>query len=130
MSDHEMLKPGPTKYTLQSEFDKNRTSKQYLKNGKGFSFTEPYKKYEKVFHEYQEINKGKGPDAGLYNVKSFVDLLKSNNKRFSIGMRIPSNDSFERFERNKSPGPTTYNIIPTSGINKDGKFPLSKDKNL
>lgn len=52
MSNHELAKPGPTKYTIKSEFETNKTSRRFLKNGKGFSFTEPYEKYEKVFHEY------------------------------------------------------------------------------
>ena len=44
-------KPGPTAYTLKSEFELNRTSRQFLNNGKGFSFSEPFSKYEKVYHE-------------------------------------------------------------------------------
>ena len=50
--------PGPTSYDIKSEFETNKTSKYYLKNGKGFSFYESHDKYRKVYNEYNPKNFG------------------------------------------------------------------------
>lgn len=66
--------PGPTSYSIKSQFDLNRISQHNLKNGKGFSFTSSRNDNEKVYNA-AKTKLGGGPDAGLYNLKSFVEMM-------------------------------------------------------
>lgn len=116
-------KPGPGAYTLKSEFEANRESRAYLARGKGFSFYEPHSKYAKVFSKYQDPLRGRGPDAGNYNIKSFVDILKNNKKKFSLGTRDITSAAATR--REEGPGPDSYNAFEKTGINSKGKYVVS-----
>lgn len=87
LSPDSKQRPGPAHYTIASEFDQNKTSKCFTKNGKGFTFNEPHSKFEKVYNESVPPQNGTGPDAGLYNIKSFVDLMKHKKISFGIGKR-------------------------------------------
>ena len=77
--------PGPTSYNISSKFDMNRSSVHNLKNGKGYTFSLSHKAYEKVYNEATPGKKGLGPDAGLYNLKSFVELKMKDGKKFTLG---------------------------------------------
>lgn len=125
----ERSKPGPTAYTLKSEFESNRESRAYLARGKGFSFYEPHCKYSKVYSKYQEPPKGRGPDAGLYYIKSFVDILKTNNKKFSLGQRDLSSQN-RSTSREGGPAPTQYDAFVKTGLNPKGQYPVSTIANL
>lgn len=124
----ERSKPGPTAYTLKSEFENNRESRAYLARGKGFSFYEPHSKYQKVYTKYQEPLKGRGPDAGLYYIKSFVDILNSNNKKFSLGQRDIS--APRSTSKDNGPAPTQYDAFVKTGLNPKGQYPVSNITNL
>ena len=116
MSNEEIMKPGPQSYKIRSQFELNKNSTWNLKNGKGYSFTETHQAYEKVYNEASPVKRGLGPDAGLYNINSFVDILKKDNKKFTLGARYIKN---KVKTAKTSPGPATYNV----------KFDYSKYQN-
>ena len=78
-----------------------------------------------MFYEHSpgENKMGRGPDSGLYNIKSFVDLKLKDNKKFTLGRREKDNKSIVELPVN--PGPGHYDAAKKTGINAQGKFPSS-----
>ena len=61
-------------------------------------------------------------EPGCYNIKSFVEINKNDQKKMSFGARIASSP-------NKNPGPGHYQDYENESLNAVGRYSNGKNKN-
>lgn len=74
--------PGPTRYNLKTKFEANKF------HGVGPSFGIAHNHYDKVYNEASPP-KGGWTEPGLYNIDSFVELKKKDNRKMTFIGRTP-----------------------------------------
>jgi len=111
--------PGPTRYNLKTKFEVNKM------HGVGPSFGISHSHYEKVYNEASPTKHG-WTEPGLYNIDSFVELKKKDNRKMTFAGRTPSQGDYKEARK---PGPGHYNDHIAEGINKLGVYARGNHKN-
>jgi len=83
MNIHQMEIPCPTTYNLRTKFEANK------EHHVGPSFGIAHSHYDKVFNE-SSPPKGGWTEPGLYDIKTFVDLKKKDNRKMTFLGRTPN----------------------------------------
>ena len=75
-----------------------------------------------MYDEGRLIEKKGWTEPGMYNIKSFVDLNKSDSERMTFGLRLEGSPS-------KTPGPGHYRDDEKEGMSRYGTYSNGKNKN-
>lgn len=88
---------------------------------KGSSFGINHQFYQKVYNKCLPEAKG-WTEPGIYNIKSFVEINKSDRKRMTFGARLEPSP-------NKAPGPGHYQDYENEALSSVGRYSNGKNKN-